>query len=203
MKRTANIALVALALVFVAGSAEATIITSKGPERAKRSTYEGDVAAWAKARFDWAVDYFKRFWSSSLDDDGMRAAALSALAHWSLETGSGAGESNFNVGNIHAVGTQPWYRGPDRNVNGKKYRTSFAAYDSLDAGITSYFTLLEKHYPSCMQKLVSAPADPEWFRCLGRSGYYAATMKGKDNIGPAAKGWAARRALLAQYATEG
>ena len=199
----AIVALGALGIVMLASGDADAIITSTGPKRAKFSTYEGDVAAWARARLDWATDYLKRFWSSSLDAQGIKDVALSALAHWSLETNSGSGESNFNVGNIHAMGSEPWFRGPDMNVKGKKYQTSFAAYDSVDAGVVAYFSLLEKHYASCMQKLIASPADAEWFKCLGRSGYYAATMKGKDNIEPAAKGWAARRALLAQYATEG
>lgn len=203
MKRGAAIALGAVALLLLAGTAEASIITSKGPKRPHVSTYEGDAASWANARYRLARDYFADFWKDALDEDGQKAAALSALAHWSLETGSGAGEGNFNVGNIHAVGSQPWYRGPDVSVKGKRYQTSFASYDSLADGVRAYFDLLERHYASCLQKLAASPTAPDWFRCLGENGYYAKTMKGKDNIGPAAAGWAARRALLAQYATEG
>lgn len=205
MTRSSKIALAVLAGLALLGlgskSASANVITSTGPKKTRASTYEGDVAAWAKKRYAAAHDYLKKYWGEALGDDALKDAALSALAHWSLETGSGAGEYNFNVGNIHAVGAQPWFQSGDTSSAGKAYGASFASYDDLASGVEAYFTLLENHYSTCMQKLVDKPADADWFKCLGENGYYAKTMKGKDNIEPAAAGWAARRALLAQYAT--
>jgi hypothetical protein len=210
-----------LGALFVLGSegdADAlTVKTSTGPRQGKHTTYEGDVATWAKARYKLARDYFKAYWSKALDDQGIRDAALSVLAQWSLETGSGAGgahgegaESNFNVGNIRAVGSQPWYPSGDYNPKtGKGGRYQFASYGSMQEGVDAYFRLLESdYYKDCMGKLTAAPTSDEWFRCLGEKGYYAKTLKDpktgieKDNLGPAAAGWASRRALMAKYAVD-
>lgn len=202
-----------LGALFVLGSssdAEAlTVKTSTGPRKGKHTTYEGDAASWAKARYKLARDYFKAYWSKALDDAGIRDAALSVLAQWSLETGSGAAEYNFNVGNIRAVGAQEWFPLGDYNPKtGGKGRYQFASYDTLADGVDAYFRLLESdYYKDCMGKLTAAPTSADWFRCLGQKGYYAATLKDKagkekDNIEPAAALWTARRALMAKYATD-
>ncbi|MFI4978307.1 MAG: hypothetical protein ACHQC8_06525 [Solirubrobacterales bacterium] len=209
-----GLALAAL-LLLVGGAAEAkgklTVVTSTGPKRAKHSTYEGDASSWAKARYKLARDYFKTYWGTALDEAGVHDAALSVLAHWSLETGSGAAEYNFNVGNIRAVGSQTWFALGDYNPKtGGKGSYQFASYDSLQDGSDAYFHLLENsHYKAALDALVASPSDADWFRKLGQAGYYAATLKDpktgavKDNLEPAAKAWSSRRALMAQYAVDG
>jgi len=195
---------VALGFLFLAGKSKAggsSVITSTGPKKTKTSTSDGDAKTWARKRYELAHNYFAKYWANAMDEEAARQAALSVLAHWSLETGSGAGEYNFNVGNVHAVGNEPWYSSGDTSTKGNKYTASFAAFDTLEDGVRAYFDLLEKRYESCLQELVAHPTEADWFKCLGKSGYYAATMKGKDNIEPAAASWAARRALLAQYAS--
>lgn len=193
-----------------------TVKTSSGPRKGRHTTYEGDVSSWAKARYKLAHDYFAKYWKEALDAQGIHDAALSVLAQWSLETGSGAGgahgegaESNFNVGNIRAVGSQPWYPSGDYNPKtGKGGKYQFASYESLQAGIDAYFRLLESdYYKDCLGKLTASPVSAEWFRCLGEKGYYAKTIKDakgveRDNLEPAAAGWASRRALMAKYAVD-
>ena len=208
MSKTAKLALVAVALWFAFGrpkTASAKMVTvtaSSGPRTAKFSSYEGDVKTWAQKRYALALHYFMTYWNKALDADGAHDAALSVLAHWSLETNSGQAESNFNVGNLHAFGTQPYFSSGDTDEAGKGYTAAFASYKTLDDGIKAYFDLLESSaYQDCLGKLTAAPAEADWYKCLGEHGYFAKTIKGKDNLGPAAKGWAARRALLAQYAT--
>ena len=179
-----------------------------GQKVAKFSSYEGDTATWAKARYKVAHDYFQKYWASAFTDEAIKDAALSILAQWSLETGSGAGESNFNLGNIHAFGSQAYFQSGDVDDKGNAYQAAFASYKDLDAGAKGYFDLLESdRYKDCLDKLAEKPAEADWFKCLGQKGYFAKTKKDSktgaivDNIEPAAAGWAARRALLAQYAT--
>jgi hypothetical protein len=189
-------------LFFSSASGGATVITSKGPRTGRASSYEGDAKRWTQARYDAAVAYLEKYWGSALTEEGIHDAALSVVAHWSLETGSGVAEYNFNVGNIHAVGSQTWFGSGDTGESGRAYTASFAAYPSIDAGVEAYFKLLENGYPSCMTKLTNAPSSADWFRCLGERGYYAKTIKGKDNLEPASKGWAARRSIVAKNVTE-
>lgn len=215
MRRGTKIALaLGAAFLLLSGVAGAkgkaiTVTSSTGKKQAKHSTYEGDVAAWARARYKLAHDYFQNYWSTALDADGIKDAALSVLAQWSLETFGGSAEYNSNVGNLKAVGSQPWFSLGDYNPKtGGKGTYQFASYDSLQDGVNAYFRLLESaYYKDCLDLLIGKPAQPDWFTCLGQKGYYAKTIKDpktgkeKDNLVPAAAGWAARRALLAQYAT--
>jgi hypothetical protein len=106
-------------LFFSSASAPASVITSKGPRQSRASSYEGDAKRWTQARYDAAVAYLEKYWSGALSEDGIHDAALSVVAHWSLETGSGAAEYNFNVGNIHAVGTQAWFGSGDTGESGR------------------------------------------------------------------------------------
>lgn len=176
-----------------------TVSASTGRQAAKFSSYEGDVATWAKKRYQAAHDYLLGL---GFDEGHAHDMALSALAHWALETGSGAQESNFNVGNIHASGDDPWFQSGDTDTSGQGYQAKFASYPNLASAVKAYFALLQgSTYTACWQKLQQAPEEADWYKCLGQNGYYAATLKGKDNLEPAAAGWAARRALLAQYAT--
>jgi hypothetical protein len=184
------------ALLFFTSRDASAVITSRGPRTPRVSSYEGDAKKWTQARYDAAHAYLSKYWGAALTEDGIHDAALSAVAHWALETGSGYAEYNFNVGNIHAVGQQTWFGSGDSDTAGKAYTASFAAYPSLAAGVEAYFKLLEDGYPSCMTKLTTAPSSPDWFRCLGEHNYYAKTIKGKDNLEPAAKAWAARRSIV-------
>ncbi|SRR5260221_4383225 len=203
------LAVVGFLLLLGGGAASAkTVVTTSGPRRAKFSSYDGDTSTWAKRRFALAYEYFRTHWQNALSDEAAKEAALSVLAHWAIETGTGTSEYNFNVGNIHAVGAGPWFGSADQaERTGKTYGAQFAAYPSLDAGVHAYLALLENsRYAHCLDLLVESPSDPEWFKCLGEAGYFAKTMPDKktgkpvDNLELAAKLLVQKRAALAQYA---
>src|SRR5208337_5248634 len=99
-----KLALVALALFLLTKKAKAggasAVATSKGAEVPRKSSYEGDVATWAKVRYAAALAEVKK--RGEDNDQNAKDIALSVLAHWSIETGAGASEWNFNVANVIA-----------------------------------------------------------------------------------------------------
>lgn len=175
--------------------------TGSGRKVDIKATWPGDIGEWARSRYAAAHAYLTD--TLGMTDPDAHEAALSVLAHWSIETGAGTNEYNFNVGGIHAAGNQDYFVSTDQNEKGEKVSTNFAAYASLADGVAAYFAVLSSPlFKSCLETLKAGPTQAGWYKCLGQAGYYAKTYKGKDNIEPAAALWATKRAALAQYAAE-
>jgi hypothetical protein len=175
----------------------------KGGEVAIKLTGGPDPAAWRQSRYQACVDFLMQD-DRSLDamtllfeqqiiergDVAIDGVALSVVAHWDIETASGAHEYNFNVGGIAAVPGQQHFISTD--VGDPKTKVAFCAYDSLQEGIADYFGVLSyDRYVRALAPLLMLPSDPEWFSELGWGGYY-----GMDPVQAAAV-LAARRTLIA------
>jgi hypothetical protein len=195
----AKLALVGLALFLLSKKAKAkgsVVATSTGVEVPRKSSYEGDVATWAKVRYAAALaEVTKRG-----EDNAQNAKdiALSVLAHWSIETGAGASEWNFNVANITAVSSETYFTATD--ISGVKMQ--FAAYDSLAAGVKAYFDALSgSRYKAAAALLGTDPTSYKWYVALGKAGWFDPTKaKPPSTWDAAAALWDTKRANLAQYA---
>lgn len=163
-------------------------------------SWVGSAKDWATTRFGAALAAVKAHWAGAVDDTQARDVALSLLTHWSIETGDGAGEFNWNVGNINAFGDQPYFMVKD--IDGTMHAER--AYDSLTDGINSYMQLLSSpRYAPAAKKLADDPTSSDWFVTLGKCGWFDPTAAQPPSTwDKAAAGFAARRALLAQYATQ-
>jgi len=195
------LALVALAFVLL-GGAQASGKGKKpmlpsGPKVDPKKTGGTDTAAWAKSRFAAALAEVKA--RGETDDSSARAIALSVLTHWSIETGAGASEYNYNVGNITATGSQGFYVLKD--ISG--VMLPFRNFDSLADGVHAYFDLLHaSRYVTAAGELANNPEDSAWWIALGKAGWFDPTKaKPPSTWDQAAASFAARRANLAQYAT--
>lgn len=173
-----------------------------GREVKIKQTGGEDPIAWRRSRFEAA----KKFLSEddrSIEaltavvehgvvehgDFAIDAIALSALAHWDIETAGGVHEYNWNVGGVLAVPGQQYFASLDVQSNKP---VAFCAYDSLEQGIADYFGVISvERYTSALAALLMLPADPGWFSELGWAGYY-----GMDPV-QAEKLWAERRAMVA------
>lgn len=166
-------------------------LVPKGGSVPIKHTEPSQVAQdWARQRFQTSMDYLKGIGVSDADATAM---SLSALAHWSIETGTGdvttagANEFNYNVGGIHARDGDQYFDSTDQ---GKPQK--FAAYDTPAQGVGDYWALLASEYSDCLKMLKDKPTDAGWFKCLGQKGYYGgdpATMadawtKRHDELAP-------------------
>jgi len=156
----------------------------KGGTVAIKDTGNPDPKAWRKSRFDACIDFLMQD-DRSLNamtslfehhviekgDIGIDGVALSVVAHWDIETASGANEYNYNVGGIAAVPGQQHFLAPD--VGNPNKKVAFCAYNSLQEGIADYFGVLSyERYVRALAPLLMLPSDPEWFSELGWGGYY-------------------------------
>lgn len=173
------------------------VLTGKKVDRLH--TWTGSTKDWATSRFGAALAAVRAHWAGDLDDAAARDVALSLLTHWAIETGDGAGEFNWNVGNINASGDQTYFMVKD--IDGTMHAER--AFDSLTDGINAYVQLLSSpRYAPAAAKLASSPTEPDWFVTLGKCGWFDPTKaKPASTWERAAADFAARRALLAQYAT--
>jgi len=90
--------------------------------------------------------------------------AEAIFAQWAFETAYGRGEWNFNVGNRIALAGDP---AVDLGKAGY-----FKAYDTLDAGVAEYLTLVQSsRYAQAWTMLHAAPRSSAWIRQLVLSGY--------------------------------
>lgn len=163
----------------------------------RNASWDGSTADWAKTRFGAAYSLVKMNWVGQVDDDRARQIALSMLTHWSIETAAGANEWNWNVGNIVATGSQPYFTAKDISGNVMAFR----AFDSLTDGASAYIKLLSSsRYAAAAKMLADNPDDPAWWIALGHAGWFDPT-KAKPPVSwdQAAASFAARRANLAQY----
>jgi len=174
--------LLELALLFLLLSAASKGGRGKGGGSMTRATVAAVVtggrnaAAWASSRYAAL-----KAASPELAAD----VALSVLAHWALETANGAGEWNYNLGNIHGGSAEPVFTLPGLT----EY---FRSYGSLAEGVSAYLALVrDGAYAPCWARLLADPRSDEWTRCLGQHGYYTA------NVDTYAAGYLARRALIA------
>jgi hypothetical protein len=145
----------------------------RGPAPAPRPrTLTGGGASWAAER------------KAALAQAGITGeVALSILAQWDFETGGGAAEWNFNVGNIKASGAQPRV---DLGAAGM-----FRAFDTLDDGVRAYLTFIQSgRFTPCWGTLNADPQSDDWIRCLGRLQYF------EGDVETYAAGWRGRRAKL-------
>src|SRR5271157_1445418 len=125
--------LVAFALLTKKAKAKDVVATSKGAEVPRKSSYEGDVKTWAQVRFAACLAEVKK--RGETDDANAKEIALSVLAHWSIETGAGASEWNFNVANVIATSSEPFFTAKD--ISGLTMQ--FRAFDSLAQAVAAYF----------------------------------------------------------------
>jgi hypothetical protein len=167
----------------------------------KVHSWVGSMKDWATSRFGAALNAVRAHWADDLDDAVARDVALSMLTHWAIETGDGAGEFNWNVGNINAVGDQKYFLILD--IDGTTHAER--AFDSLTDGVNAYVQLLASpRYAPAAKKLASSPAEPDWFVTLGKCGWFdPTTAKHPSTWDQAAANFAKHRALLSQYATQG
>jgi hypothetical protein len=156
----------------------------KGGEVAVKNTGTPDPAAWRKSRYDACLDFLTNDDRSinamtmlfdqhviERGDIGIDGVALSVVAHWDIETASGAHEYNFNVGGVLAVPGQQHFVSTD--VGDPTTRVAFCAYNSLQEGIADYFGVLSyERYVRALAPLLMLPTDPGWFSELGWAGYY-------------------------------
>lgn len=156
----------------------------KGGEVPIKNTGNPDPVAWRIARYKACLDFLANDDRSinaltSLFDHGViehgdisaTEVALSAVAHWDIETASGSQEFNFNVGGIAAVPGQQYFVSTD--VGDPNTKVAFCAYDSLQEGIADYFGVLSyERYVRALAPLLMLPTDPTWFSELGWAGYY-------------------------------
>jgi len=169
-----------------------------GVKMQRTASWEGTTADWAKTRFGSALSLVKANWAGSVDEERAKQIALSMLTHWSIETGAGAAEWNWNVGNILATDSQPYYTAKD--ISGNVY--AFRAFDSLTDGVAAYIKLLSSpRYAAAAKLLADKPDEPDWYIALGHAGWFDPTKaKPASSWEAAASSFAARRANLAQYA---
>ena len=200
-KAGAGAALLLLAILWARKSRAAGISSMNltGKKVSRAASWSGSQADWAKSRFGAALAAVKAHWGGELDDQNARDVALSMLTHWSIETAQGSAEWNWNVGNITAVGDQTYYLAKD--ISGETL--AFRAFDSLTDGVNGYVALLaSSRYAGAAKKLANDPTEPDWFVALGHAGWFDPTQaKPPSTWEHAAADFAARRALLAQYAT--
>lgn len=194
------VALAAIAFLFATGAlakGKKTMSLPSGPKTDPKKTGGADTGAWAKSRFAAALAEVKA--RGETDDANARAIALSVLTHWSIETGAGANEYNYNVGNITAYGSQSYYVLKD--ISG--VMLPFRNFDSLADGVRAYFDLLHaSRYSDAAAKLANNPEQTDWWIALGHAGWFDPTKaKPPSTWDQAAASFAARRANLAQYAT--
>lgn len=169
-----------------------------GPKVDRKQTGGASASDWARSRFAAALAEVKRRSGEDVDDATASQIALSVLTHWSIETANGAGEFNFNVGNINAGGAQSWY--PIKDIDGTIHPQR--SFDTLSDGVTAYFDLIDStRYKAAAYALASKPADSDWYVALGHAGWFDPT-KAKPPVSwdAAAAAFTARRASLAQYA---
>lgn len=130
---------------------------------------------WVMTRYDCAKELLLDQLPPQYDAEEV---ARSVVAHWAIETQWGAAEFNFNLGGIHASGSQPYFNSTDA---GKP--TRFVAYSSLEDGAKGYASLLMSSlYKTCALQLMDTPDAPDWYVCLGTKGYYAANPKAASAI---------------------
>ena len=188
------------AVLLLAGSASAAssakVTSSHGASATKGARFNtgpGSVKDWAKTRFQAAYKYLlSQGFTNANPEANASQMALSALAHWANETGSGKNEYGYNLGGRHARPSDAKYW----TNTGAGDKADFPIFDSLDAAVKDYFELVSKGYTKAWELLKAHPTESDWYEQLGRSGYY-----GGD---PASAGrtWATLRANLEQYATE-
>lgn len=123
------------------------------------------------SREDWLKTRLAALESAGVTGD----PALAILAHWAHETAFGAGEFNFNLGNLGAFSPKqlqhplPQAGGPDAGNP-----THFQAYRSLAEGVAAYLKLIRGSlYGKCFALLQADATTDAWIRCLGVHGYYA------------------------------
>jgi len=167
-------------------------LTGKQVERVH--SWVGSVKDWASTRYGAALDAVKAHWGGAVDDAQAKDVALSLLTHWAIETANGAGEFNWNVGNINAFGDQQYFLVKD--IDGTVHAER--AYDSLTDGINSYVQLLASpRYAPAAKKLADDPTSSDWFVTLGKCGWFDPTAaKPPSSWDDAAKGFASRRKTL-------
>jgi hypothetical protein len=122
------------------------------------------------SRLEWM-----QTWHAVLEEAGVTGdVALAILAHWAHETGFGAGEWNYNVGNIGAFSPKVLQHPlPQAGGPAAGNPTHFRAYRSLAEGAASYLALLRGSlYAGCYGILQASPLTDSWVRCLGQHGYY-------------------------------
>lgn len=170
-----------------------------GPKVDAKKTGPGSTADWARSRFAAALAEVKKRSGEDLTDEAATQIALSLLTHWSIETGAGANEYNFNVGNITAYGKQAYTT--LRDISGVEL--PFRSFDTLGDGVAAYVDLLNSsNYKAAAALLAQKPEETDWWIALGKAGWFNPTKaKPPSTWDQAAASYAARRASLAQYAT--
>lgn len=157
-------------------------------------TTPGNVADWARSRFAAALLEAKA--AGETDDAIARDIALSVLTHWSIETANGAGEYNFNPGNINAFGSQDFVM--VRDVDGTQHAQR--TFDTITDGAHAYFQLLHSaRYASAVSQLGNAPKQSDWYIALGKAGWFDPTKAG-STWDAARQAFETRRKSLEQYA---
>jgi hypothetical protein len=165
----------------------------KGSKLGKPSTPGLPVSQWAKTRFQAAYKYLlSQGFNNESDVANASQMALSALAHWANETGSGKYEFGFNIGGRHARQSDPKYWSGSDAGNA----ANFPIFASLEDAVRDYFQLVAKGYPSAWELLKEHPTQSDWYEQLGHSGYYGGDPDAAANV------WATLRGNLEQYATE-
>lgn len=197
--RTAVLFGLGLWLLTRASSAKGSSMGLTGEKVEAKRSWDGATDDWARTRFGAALSAVKSHWSGAVDDEKARQIALSLVTHWSIETGAGAQEWNYNVGNIVAVGSQKYAMLRDVSGNTMPFR----AFDYLQEGVEAYIALLASKYKAAASLLANDPEDPGWYIALGKAGWFDPTKaKPASTWEQAAAGFAARRANLAQYAAK-
>jgi hypothetical protein len=206
MDRASKIALGVLAVIaIIAATSDADAKRKKvkgklptGPKVEVTQTGGHDPKAWALTRFAAALAAVKL---TETDATTAQQIALSILTHWSIETGSGAGEWNNNPGNINASGAQSYTL--IRDVDGTYHPQR--SFDTIDDGARAYVDLLNAtRYKQALYVLANNPTSSDWYITLGKAGWFDPT---KAKVTPpltwddARKAYEARRTTLAAIVT--
>lgn len=124
-------------------------------------------------------------WRAQFGEEPNDRALIVLVAHWSLETGSGASMWCFNVGNIkgrpNGSDGHSWtFFRCNEIINGNVQwfdpphpQTCFRAYESLDEGVADYLALVHRRFFKSWPAVVNG--DPAAYaRALKAQHYYTA-----------------------------
>lgn len=137
------------------------------------------------ARPQTVADALVNAWDLQLGSEPTLLPICVLLAQWALETAEGASCICWNIGNFKrpdpAAGdycefaTTEYVNGVAERISPPNPGCRFAAYASLDAGVSAYLHSMWSHWTKAWPYVVAA--DPENFaRGLRAQGYYTAPV---------------------------
>jgi hypothetical protein len=147
-------------------------------------------------------------WDGVVGSEPTDMAVLTLMAQWHLETAGGASMYNFNVGNFKHTASNGSPAGSymplptTENVNGVStpMTLNFAAYDTLDAGVTAYLSAMHGRFGQAWPDVLTGDLDA-FAQHLHDQGYYTGfpptPQDPRTPVEKYAAGLKSRRAMIA------